>query len=147
MPMKSQAMLMVALAAGSIAVGGTDAGLPPDPAAPTDVRSELAKLVKVDLAKQEAIERASSGEAPQAKAAEGTVVMSPYIVREQADFEPVVFAPEVPVVRLLKKGILYDPVGKAHAPLIKMHFYTVEANGIGNIRPRNGVEMAAVWSW
>jgi hypothetical protein len=147
MPMKSQAMLMVALATGSIAVGGTEADPLPGPAAPSVVRSELSRLVKVDLAKQETVEKARAGEAPEAKAAEGTVVMSPYIVREQADFEPVVLAPEFPVFRVLQKGILYDPVGKAQAPLIKMHFYTVEADGIGNIRPRSGVEVAAVWAW
>ena len=51
---------------------------------------------------------------------------SPYIVREQRDFEPTTKSLEPPVLRLLKFGTLYQTVGKTFSTKIRLHPYSVD---------------------
>jgi hypothetical protein len=51
------------------------------------------------------------------------------------------------VLRLLKFGTLYQTVGKTFSTKIRLHPYSVEPHAYGNLRPKNGVEMAIFWSW
>ena len=115
----------------------------------TDVLVELNRLVKADSAKHAGQEAKNVGQALGPISGATPVVMSPYIVREDKDFEPIVLAPEAPVVRILKKGVLFDPGGRAHSPLVQMRFYTLQTDGVGlgGKGPRNGVELSATWAW
>jgi hypothetical protein len=113
----------------------------------SDVLTELGKLVKSDVASLEQSTTKNSAQDPGLPLAGAPVVMSPYIVRDIEDFEPIVFSPETPIVRILKKGILFDPAGNAHAPLVRMRFYTAVPGGVLTKGPNNGVELSASWSW
>jgi hypothetical protein len=118
--------------------------------APSDVLSELDKLVKADVATLEKVAAAAkdSGQPAPIAASEKPVVMSPYIVRDMKDVNPVGRTPHFTIGRLLEDGVLFDPGRNSPLPFLNLHPYTVYApQGIANNRPSNGVELIATWSW
>ena len=115
---------------------------------PSDVLTELDKLVKADVAKLEKAPTKDTSQPAGAVSSEKPVVMSPYIVRDMKDVQPVGRVPSFSILRLWEKGTLFDPAGKSGLPFIKVRPYTAYApQGIMNKRPTNGVELTATWSW
>lgn len=118
--------------------------------APSDVLSELDKLVKADVATLEKLAAAAkeSGQPAPIAASEKPVVMSPYIVRDMKEVSPIGRTPHFSIGRLFVDGVLFDPGRNSRLPFLNLHPYTVYApQGIANNRPANGVELIATWSW
>ena len=111
------------------------------------VRAELFRLLVEDSRNLGRPERGEAAEPAGPIAPEATLVMSPYIVREQRAFEPLVLTPDVPLLAVLRDGTLFHGVGKTVTTTIRLHFYTTETLDAGNIAPRNGVEVGYFVSW
>jgi hypothetical protein len=112
-----------------------------------DIRAEICKLLAADTAKVAAVASPSVNVAAGNPPAAGTVVMSPYIVREAKvqDIADSVYSP--PILQLIENGTLLHTVGKKFTTNIVLHFYTTDQMSGGNIRPKNGVEVGCFWSW
>jgi hypothetical protein len=112
--------------------------------APTDVRSELNRLVQADAVRQAAAKPAARVDASRDGA---TLVMSPYILRESR--EPVIESvkPDSPALQFVKSGTLYRHVGKKVTTNVLLHFYKLQQWSGGNIPPVNGIELGMFLSW
>ncbi len=75
------------------------------------------------------------------------ITMSPYIVRgvRTPDFNKP--KSEIPIVRWLKDGTLYEKFGETFTTGAKLTFYQTTSPLVGNIKPVSGVKVGFSWSW
>jgi hypothetical protein len=134
-------------AAGCGAFGDTAAPGSGDPLLPhDDIRLATNLLLRSDSSRIAALEqKQSKGAATSAPA--GTVVMSPYILREPSDRDVAMPRYETPAMRFLRDGTLYSHIGPRYSTRAFLRFYRTEDRIGGNVPPVNGVQLAFVLAW
>jgi hypothetical protein len=151
--MKTRSQVMLGIAALAAAGGSVfaDAGTPNDPRAPIeahdDIRQATNTLLRPDSARM-AERQKRQQQAPIASApTPGTVVMSPYVLREPEERDVLLPRYETPAMRFLKEGTLYSHMGQKYSTRLLVRPYTKAEHTGGTDAPANGIQLAFTLAW
>lgn len=127
--------------ADSVAPGAGDSLVPRD-----DIRLATNILLRSDSSRIAALEEKGSRAATPAPPA-GTVVMSPYVLREPNDRDVAMPRYETPTMRFLRDGTLYSHVGQKFSSRLFLQLAQAEQHIGGNVPPSNAIRLAFVLAW
>jgi hypothetical protein len=149
--MKSRRNVLLGIAALAATGCGAFADTAPagaaDPFVPhDDIRLATNLLLRSDSSRLAALERKQGAE-PDTSPPAGTVVMSPYILREPSDHDVALPRYETPAMRFLRDGTLYSHIGPRYSTRAFLRFYRTEDRIGGNVPPVNGLQLAFVLAW
>jgi hypothetical protein len=148
--MKSWYQVLLGIAALAAAAGGAFAEsaalAAPDPFVPhDDMRLATRLLLRSDSSRIAALEQNRRIAPPTPPA--GTVVMSPYILREPSDRDVAMPRYETPAMRFLRDGTLYTYVGPKFSSRAFLRLYQEEQHIGGNVAPATAIQLAFVLAW